>query len=71
MTASLLFAAGNSRKLPVPDEAAQAKAMKLVKEIYGADDAKAEKPAAKQALARTLLTKARETQVTCLAGSSC
>ena len=50
------------KKLPVPSEAAQAEAMKVVKEVYGEQYAKADSQAAKQALGATLLEKGKETR---------
>jgi hypothetical protein len=60
--APLLLAASDGKKQPVPSEAAQAQAMNLVKEVFGADYAKATSLEAKQALAKTLLEKARATR---------
>jgi hypothetical protein len=56
-----LHAAGN-KKLPVPSDADQAKAMKIVKEIYGAEYEKATSLPDKQALATKLLDEAKNTQ---------
>lgn len=60
--AQLLVAENGNKKLPVPPEAAQAEAMKIIKEVYAAEYAKANTQAAKQALGKTLLQKARDTQ---------
>ncbi len=61
LAAPLLFAESGNKKQPVPSEAAQAEAMKIVKEVFGSEYAKAESLAAKQALGKTLLEKARDT----------
>jgi len=50
-----------AKKTPVPADAAQAEAMKLVKEVYGDEYPKAETSREKQDLAKKLLGKARET----------
>ena len=50
------------KKTPVPADAAQAAATKLVKEVYGDEYAKAKTTTEKQALAKTLLNKANETK---------
>lgn len=52
LAAPLLLAESGNKKQPVPSEAAQAEAMKIVKEVFGSEYAKAESLAAKQALAR-------------------
>jgi hypothetical protein len=56
-----LNAASGNKKLPVPPEAAQAESRKLVKDIFGTEYAKADTPAAKQALAKKLLESAKST----------
>ncbi len=61
MPARMLLADNHNKKLPVPSEAAQAEAMKVIKEVFGTEYAKAESLAAKQALGRKLLEKARDT----------
>ena len=55
LAAPLLLAESGNKKQPVPSEAAQAEAMKIVKEVFGSEYAKAESLAAKQALGKTLL----------------
>lgn len=62
LAAAPLLAQETDHKLPVPDAAAQAESMKLVKEIYGREYAGAKKAEQKQALAKKLLQKACETQ---------
>jgi len=47
--------------LPVPDKTAQAEAMRKVNEVYGSDIAKAAQPENKAALAKTILSTARQT----------
>jgi hypothetical protein len=50
------------KKAPIPDKAAQAKARKLIEEVYSEDYARAKKdPAVLAGLARTLLQEARDT----------
>src|SRR5438270_213707 len=50
------------KKAPIPDKAAQAKARKLIEEVYGEDYARARKdPTVLAGLARTLLQEARDT----------
>ena len=49
-------------KAPVPSAAAQAEAMKLIKEVYGDEYSKAKATAEKQALAKKLLAKANESK---------
>ena len=56
-----LFAQEAPKKASVPDATALAEATKLVKEIYGDEWASAKTPAEKQALAKKLLQKAKET----------
>ena len=51
-----------AKKAPVPADAAQAEATKLVKEVYGDEWAKARTARDKQVLAKKLLGKAGETQ---------
>ena len=51
-----------SKKAHVPDEKAQAAAMKLVKEVYGDEYSKAKTEADKQALAKKLLRSADDTK---------
>ena len=51
-----------AKKNPVPGEAAQAKATKLVKEVYGGEYAKAKTAVEKQALAKKLLDKGNESK---------
>jgi hypothetical protein len=58
---SLLGESGKQRQ-PVPSDAAQAAALKIVKEIYGAGYAKADTLAAKQELAKKLLEQAKGTK---------
>lgn len=48
-------------RLPIPDDAAQAKGLKLIKEVYGEEYKAAESPDRKKALASKLLAKAQET----------
>jgi hypothetical protein len=52
-----LYAADRSKKQPVPSAAAQAEAMKIIKEMYGEEYTKATTSEKKQALAKTLLDK--------------
>ena len=49
------------KKFPIPDDAAQAEATKLIKEVYGDEWAAAKTAAQKQSLAEKLLQKAKET----------
>ena len=58
----LALAQGKTAKAPVPSEADQAKASQLIKEVYHDEYANADSLGAKQALAKKLLEKARETQ---------
>ena len=50
------------KKSPLPDEAAQAKALKLAKEVYGEDWAAAKTPSQKRDLAQKLLRGADESE---------
>jgi hypothetical protein len=59
---SVLLAGSGNKKQPVPSDEAQAKAMKIVKEVYGAEYAKAISVEAKQALAKTLLDEGKKMQ---------
>ncbi len=58
--ASMLFAADSRAKIPAPEAGVEAEASRLVKEVYAAEWAAAKTPAQKQALAKKLLQKARE-----------
>ena len=51
-----------AKKSPVPAEAAQAEATKLIKEVYGDEYSKAKTPTEKQALAKKLLAKGNESK---------
>ena len=59
--ATTLFASGKSNKLAVPSDAAQAEAMKTVKELFGEQWKKADDINAKRKLARSLLETAEKT----------
>ncbi len=59
LAAVLAFADEPPKRHPVPDEAAQAAAMKLVHEVYGADLDAAKTADQKKALAKKLLAKAQ------------
>ena len=61
LATTLLFAQAQSKKAPVPDANAQAEATRLIKEVYGDEWSSAKTPAEKQALAKKLLQKAKET----------
>ena len=54
-----LHAGDREKKQPVPSAEAQARATKIVKEVYGTDYAKATTAEKKQALAKTLLDKGK------------
>ena len=54
--------AAPQKKLPVPDEAAQATALKLAKEVYGEDWTAAKSPSQKRELAQKLLHGADESE---------
>ena len=56
------LAQDSAKKTPVPADAVQAEAMKLVKEVYGDEYSKAKTSTEKQELAKKLLGKAKETQ---------
>ena len=62
LTVSMLLAQEPVKKAPVPDANAQAEATKLIKEVYGDQWAAAKTPAKKQALAKTLVQKGKETE---------
>jgi hypothetical protein len=55
--AAILHAGNRNKKQPVPTDAAQARAVKIIKEVYAAEYAKATSLEKKQALAKTLLDK--------------
>ena len=57
-----LFAQESSKKAVVPGADAQAEAAKLIKEVYGEEWVAAKTAALKQALAKTLLKKGKETE---------
>jgi hypothetical protein len=56
------IAAGPQKRLPLPDEAAQAKSLKLAKEVYATEWAAAKSPTQKRDLADKLLHAAEESQ---------
>jgi hypothetical protein len=62
LTASTLLAQKPVKKAAVPDASAQAEASKLIKEVYGDQWAAAKTAAQKQALAKTLLQKGKDTK---------
>ena len=62
LTATSLWAQAPAKTAPVPEEAAQAEAMKLLKELYGGELAAAKTVDQKTALAKKLLEKAAGTQ---------
>ena len=62
LAATILPAQEAAKESPIPDSAAQAEAMKLIKEVYGDEYAGAKTPGQKQALAKKLMKKADDTQ---------
>ena len=60
-SATSLWAQDAMKKAPVPEEAAQAKAMMLLKEVYSGELSAAKTADQKKALAKKLLAKAAET----------
>src|SRR5436309_654596 len=62
VSVGLATTSAQDKKRPIPPEAAQAKVVKLIKELYGDELAKAsDEPAAKLRLAQTLLQEGRDT----------
>ena len=55
-------AGDKGKKATIPSEAAQAEALKVVKEVYGDEYAKAETLLAKRAVAKMFVEKARNTR---------
>src|SRR5207248_225012 len=62
LLAGTLLYAGGAGKAPVPDQASQAKALKLVLEVFQDDIKAATEPAARVKLAAELLQQGRDTK---------